>query len=176
MVGNGAIKKPDHIFKHYQTLNIKLTSGRASGHKTSASTPVCTASPITWRREIWRSGILGNRLTRAVARKNNVKRWWWWWWWWYWIGSAPHPSSSSLTEYPNWQRLDPPVGRETLEDHLHCFPWRLESQLYEGIIYVLYVWLQWLKNTNDHARTFLQCRRESGYGAVVIVTFISREP
>ena len=28
----------------------------------------------TQDREVWRNGILGNRLTRAVAWKNNVKR------------------------------------------------------------------------------------------------------
>ena len=28
----------------------------------------------TQDRVVWRNGILGNRLTRAVARKNDVKR------------------------------------------------------------------------------------------------------
>ena len=28
----------------------------------------------TQDRAVWRNGILGNRLTRAVARKNDVKR------------------------------------------------------------------------------------------------------
>jgi len=28
----------------------------------------------THDRAVWRRGILGNRLTRAVARKNDVKR------------------------------------------------------------------------------------------------------
>ena len=28
----------------------------------------------TQDRAVWRKGILGNRLTRAVARKNDVKR------------------------------------------------------------------------------------------------------
>ena len=35
--------------------------------------------------------------------------------------------------------------------------------------------LQWLKNNNADTRTFLQCLRESWYGAVVIVTLTSRE-
>ena len=34
----------------------------------------------TQDRAVWRNGILGNRLTHAVARKNDVKRWWWRWW------------------------------------------------------------------------------------------------
>ena len=28
----------------------------------------------THDRAVWRNGILGNRLTRAVARKNDIKR------------------------------------------------------------------------------------------------------
>ena len=50
------------------------------------------------------------------------------------LGQHPTPSSPSPAEAPVWQRLDPPV-----EDHLRFFPWRFESLLYEGIIYVLYV-------------------------------------
>jgi len=36
-----------------------LAAGRASGHKTSASTPVYATSPVVRRHEIWRSGISG---------------------------------------------------------------------------------------------------------------------
>ena len=50
------------------------------------------------------------------------------------LGQHPHP----LFTFPGnvWIRQ---LGGETLEDHLRFFPWRFESLLYEGIIYVLYV-------------------------------------
>src|SRR5208282_1438095 len=54
------------------------------------------------------------------------------------FGSAPHHSSPSPAESPVWQRLDPPVGRGNTGRPPAFFSWRLESLLYEGIIYVLY--------------------------------------
>ena len=61
---------------------MRLASGRASGHKTSAST--VQYMPHLLSHENVRYGwvtYLGNRLTITVVRKNDVKRWWWWWWW-----------------------------------------------------------------------------------------------
>ena len=55
------------------------------------------------------------------------------------LGQHPYPSSSSLAESPFGNVWIRQWGEETLEDHLHFFPLRLESLLYEGIIYVLYV-------------------------------------
>ena len=34
----------------------------------------------TQDRAVWRKVILLSGLTRAVARKNYIKRWWWWSW------------------------------------------------------------------------------------------------
>ena len=47
------------------------------GHESRALPTRSTRLSVmdTLDRVIWRKGILGNRLTRAVSRKNDVKRW-----------------------------------------------------------------------------------------------------
>ena len=93
------------------------------------------------------------------------------------LGQHPTPSSPSPAEAP---RLATSGSASWEGKH-----WRITCVFFLGGLKVCYMKasfmfcmsdLQWLKNNNADTRTFLQCLRESGYGAVVIVTYISREP
>jgi hypothetical protein len=63
-----------YFSSQYFRSAVGLASGRASGHQTSASTNQ-NMSHHQPRGGARRGGVafMGNRLTRAVARKNDVK-------------------------------------------------------------------------------------------------------
>ena len=74
-------KQPDDWVSACRHIVVESVKGRGRGrHRKTWRECVEDMSKLklsvmdTHDRAVWRSGILGNRLTRAVARKNDVKR------------------------------------------------------------------------------------------------------
>ena len=75
-------KQPDDWVSACRHIVVESVNGRGRGRprktwrecveEDMSKLKLCVKD--TQDRAVWRSGILGNRLTRAVARKNDVKR------------------------------------------------------------------------------------------------------
>src|SRR5208282_2068409 len=80
--GNVELKQPDDWVSACRHIVVESVKGRGRGRprKTWRECVEEDMSKLklsvedTQDRAVWRNGILGNRLARAVARKNNVKR------------------------------------------------------------------------------------------------------
>src|SRR5208282_4377555 len=74
-------KQPDDWVSACRYIVVESVKGRGRGRprKTWRECVEVDMSKLKLRvedsqdHEVWRSGILGNRLTRSVAQKNNVK-------------------------------------------------------------------------------------------------------
>ena len=75
-------KQPDDWVSACRHIVVESVNGRGRGRprktwrecveEDMSKLKLCVKD--TQDRAVWRNGILGNRLTRAVARKNDVKR------------------------------------------------------------------------------------------------------